>query len=109
MQFADNAGPDQPAHKRRLIRAFFVRLQNQQILQYMSKNRECSDQTAQIFLLFFFLLFGFYGPFKNISLILSRSFIKGGQPKNPRKNHLTIRKQNLAFPHVTRVRLEPQP
>ena len=24
------------------------------------------------------------------------------------KNHLTIRKQNLAFPHVTRARLEPQ-
>ena len=26
---------------------------------------------------FFFLWFGFYGPFKNISLISSRSFIKG--------------------------------
>ena len=24
-------------------------------------------------------LFGFYGPFKNISLISSRSFIKGGR------------------------------
>ena len=30
--FADNAGPDQPAHKRRLILAFVVRLQNQWIL-----------------------------------------------------------------------------
>ena len=28
MQFADNAGPDQPAQMRRLIRAFVVRLQN---------------------------------------------------------------------------------
>ena len=36
-------------------------------------------------------------PFKNISLISSRSFIKGGRkPENPGKNHLTIRKQNLA-------------
>ena len=31
MQFADNAGPDQPAHSRRLIRTFVVRLQNQWI------------------------------------------------------------------------------
>ena len=47
---------------------------------------------------FVFFLFGFYGPFKNISLILSQSFIKGGQKlENPGKNHLTIRKQNLAF------------
>ena len=49
-----------------------------------------------------------YGPFKNISLISSRSFIKGERkPKNPGKDNLTIRKQNLAFPHVTRTRLEP--
>ena len=32
MQFADSAGPDQPAHKHRLIRAFTVGLQNQWIL-----------------------------------------------------------------------------
>ena len=32
MQFADNACPDQPAHSRRLIKAFVVRLQNQWIL-----------------------------------------------------------------------------
>ena len=57
-----------------------------------------------------FFRFGFYGPFKNISLISSRSFIEGGRkPENPEKNHLTIRKQNLAFPHMTRARLEPQP
>ena len=48
-----------------------------------------------------------YDPFKNISLISSRSFIKGERkPTNPGKNHQTIRKQNLAFPHVTRTRLE---
>ena len=48
-------------------------------------------------------------PFQNISLISSRSFIKGGRkPENPRKNHLTVRKQNLAFPLVTRARLKPQ-
>ena len=35
-----------------------------------------------LFILFYFFFgFGFYGPFKNISLILSRSFIKGG--RNP--------------------------
>ena len=50
-----------------------------------------------------------YGPFKNISLILNRSYIKGGRkPENPGKNHQTIHKQNLAFSHVTRARLEPQ-
>ena len=55
-----------------------------------------------------FFLFGFYDPSKNISLILSQSFIKGEQkPENPRKNLLTIRKQNLAFPNVTWERLEP--
>ena len=68
----------------------------------------CSNRGETIFF-FFFFLFGFYGPFKNISLISSRSFIEGGRsPENPEKNHLTIRKQNLAFPHMTRARLEPQ-
>ena len=61
------------------------------------------------FFFFFFFWFGFYGPFKNISLISSWSFIEGGRkPENPEKNHLSIRKQNLAFPHMTRARLEPQ-
>ena len=40
-----------------------------------------------------FFVFLFYGPFKNISLILNRLFIKGGpKAENPGKNHLTIRK-----------------
>ena len=65
--------------------------------------------TVLVIFFFFFFWFGFYGPFKNISLISSRSFIEGGRkPENPEKNHLTIRKQNLAFPHMTRARLEPQ-
>ena len=34
MQFANNAGPDHPAHKCRLIWACIVRLQNQWILEY---------------------------------------------------------------------------
>ena len=56
---------------------------------------------------FFFFWFGFYGPFKNISLISSQLFIKGGQKLEktgePRENHLTIHTQTLAFPHVTRT------
>ena len=36
--------------------------------------------------------FGFYGPFKNISVISSRSFIRGGRKlEYPVKNHLTYR------------------
>ena len=70
----------------------------------MTTTNSFGDTLLIIF--FFFFSFGFYGPFKNIS---SRSFIKGGRkPDNPGKNHLTIRKQNLAFPYVTRARLEPQ-
>ena len=42
---------------------------------------------------------GGYSPFKNISLILSQSFIKGGRkPENLGKTTITICKQNLAFP-----------
>ena len=67
------------------------------------------DELDRRFFFLVFFLFGFYGPFKNISLISSRSFIEGGRkPEYPDKNHLTIRKQNLAFPHMTRARLEPQ-
>ena len=47
MQFADNEGPDQPAHLRRLIWAFVVHLQDEWILYYMSTIRECPDQSAQ--------------------------------------------------------------
>ena len=68
--------------------------------------QECKSEVIKsCFFLFFFLL-GFYGPFKNISLISSQPFIKGGQkPEKPGKNHLAICKQNLAFPHVIRARL----
>ena len=84
------------------------------------------NQTSSSTRWFFWL--GFYGPFKNISLISSRSFIKSERkpefikaerkPENTekktskkqqqKKKHLTFRKQNLGFPHVTRARLEPQ-
>ena len=60
------------------------------------------------FIYLFIYLFGFYGPFKTISLISSDPLKGGRNPENPGKIHLTIRKQNLDFPHVTRARLEPQ-
>ena len=50
MQFGDNAGPDQPAHLQRLVRAFIASIQNQWVLQYMSTNKKCPDQTAQIWM-----------------------------------------------------------
>ena len=49
MQFADNAGPKQPVHKRMLIRAFVGHLENQYIVHVV--NRECSDQTACMYML----------------------------------------------------------
>ena len=80
-----------------------------QINEIIHVNEKTISGNLFVFFFFFFFWFGFYGPFKNISLISSRSFIKGGRkPENPEKNHLTIRKQNLAFPHMTRARLEPQ-
>ena len=60
-------------------------------------NPSPAAEVGYVFLFLFFVcfIFGFYSPFKNISLISSRLFIKGGQkPENQRKNHLTIRKQN---------------
>ena len=114
--------PQQPPHQPEwncifcgLTRAFFALSQ----MIYLAPNGYSTlaqlRQERNLFLqIFFFIiiiifLFGFYGPFKNISLISSRSFIKcGWKQENPRKNHLTIQKQNLAFLHVTRARLEPQ-
>ena len=60
---------------------------------------------------FFFFFIWVLWPFQEyyISLISSQLFITGGQkPENPKKNHLTIHKQNFAFPHVTQAGLEPQ-
>ena len=54
-------------------------------------------------------IFGFYGPSRIFHLYQAdRSSKVGENLENPGKNHLTIRKQNLAFPHVTWVRLKPQ-
>ena len=44
LQRAGNEGPDQPAHSRRLIRAFVTRLQNQWLLWNVSW--KSPDQTA---------------------------------------------------------------
>ena len=69
------------------------------------------------FLLFFFFFFcggggggeGFTVLSRLFHLYHGRSFIKGGRkPEKPRKNHLTIGKQNVAFPYVTRAWFEPQ-
>ena len=46
MHFADDTGPDQPAHERRLIRNFVARLQNRWILKFMSTSRKYLDQSA---------------------------------------------------------------
>ena len=73
-----------------------------------NNNNDNYDKYSNQMAYYIFFFFD-YGPFKNISLIWNRSFIKGGRkPENPEKNRLTIRKQKLAFPHVTRARLEPQ-
>ena len=87
---------------------------HQQVEKWICSNawtsmvRKQGDPIFRVNVVLFFL-FGFYGPFKNISLTSSRSFIKSGRKlENPGKNHLTIHKQNLAFPHVTRARLELQ-
>ena len=78
-------------------------------LSLLNEKAKWLETWLEAFFFFFFFWFVFYGPFKNISLISSRSFIEGGRkPEYPEKNHLIIRKQNLAFPHMTRARLEPQ-
>ena len=51
-----------------------------------------NDSLFNRMIFFFFFGFGFYGSFKIISLISSRSLIKGGRkPEYPEKNHLTYR------------------
>ena len=58
---------------------------------------EIVPNKLSVIIFFFFFILGLL-PFKNISLLSSRSFIKGGQKlENLWKNHLTLRKQNLAF------------
>ena len=54
------------------------------------------------------LSFFFDLGFTALSRIFHLYFIKGGQKTENQggKKHLTFRKQNLAFPHVTKMRLE---
>ena len=82
-------------------KVFICILLEHMLLKYIQPNTKFPFLQPKFRNTFFFVVvvFGFYGPFKNISLISSQSFIKGGRkPENPGKNHLTIRKQNLAFP-----------
>ena len=89
----------------RKISAFLDEKNALSIAMVLHENICCGYSLFEDMFPFFFFLFGFYGPFKNTSLISSRSFIKGGRkPKNPDKTHLTICKQNLVSPHVTRAR-----
>ena len=99
----NDSSPEPTKQQTKKVSALYnglVKTDKMSVLNYVSKVFD---------FFFFFFWFGFYGPFKNISLISSRSFIEGGRkPENPEKNHLTIRKHNLAFPHMTQARLEPQ-
>ena len=56
MQFVDNAGPDQPAHLRRLIWAYVVRLQVNDTVIYVDEQRMlrpyCTDEHALLDLRF---------------------------------------------------------
>ena len=81
---------------------------------YVKTTRLQSEHTWDIYctctnIFFFFFLIWVLWPFQEyftyIEPIVHRRWRK---PENPEKNHLTIRKQNLAFPHMTRARLEPQ-
>ena len=68
---------------------------NQLLLLYTTWPLTCRKTWTicmELILIFFFFWFGFYGPFKNISLISSLSLIRGGRkPEYPAKNHLTYR------------------
>ena len=46
--YADSKGPDQPAHPHSLIGAFAVRKQNHLILQTVSMESKCPDETLRI-------------------------------------------------------------
>ena len=58
------------------------------------------------FFFFYFILWPFQEYFTYIKPIVHQRWAKTEEPGE--KKHLTIRKQNLAFPHVTQTRLEPQ-
>ena len=52
MQFAGNAGSDQPAHLRKLIRAFVVSLQSTDTVEQVDEQRklksDCTDAHAYL-------------------------------------------------------------
>ena len=57
-----------------------------------------------VFFCFFYL--GFTAHSRIFHLNQADHSSKGAKTREPVENHQTIRKQNLAFPHVTRVRLK---
>ena len=72
---------------------------------------DCIDVCFFFFFFFFFffliwVLRSLQEYFTYIEPIVHQRWAR--KPENPGKNHLTIRKQNLAFLHVTLARLEPQ-
>ena len=71
------------------------------------KNNKHHFQGKNFFFFFFFIwvLRPFQEYFIYIKLMVHQRWAK---TREHVENHLTIRKQNLAFPHVTWVRLEPQ-
>ena len=60
----------------------------------------------RINLFFIWVLRPFQEYFAYIEPMVHQRWAKTGEPGG--KNHLNICMQNLAFPHVTRARLEPQ-
>ena len=74
----------------------------------MEKKREKNPLCRNIF--FFSTRLDYWGPpWGYGEQVIYTYFIKDGRnPENPGKNHLTIRKQNFAFPHVTQASLESQ-
>ena len=66
---------------------------------------ELLGNIGRILHFFIWVLWPFQEYFTYIEPIIHQRWVKA---REPGKNHLTIRKQNLAFPQVTRARLEPQ-
>ena len=64
--------------------------------------------TKFFFLLLLLLFFHLGFTALSVVFLLYQADRSSKVGENPGKNHLTIRKQNLAFPHVTRLRLKPQ-
>ena len=69
---------------------------------------EVQIQFFFFFIDFFFFDLGFMALSRIFHLYWDDRSSSGLKLENLGKKHLTIHKQNLAFPHVTTARLEPQ-